>query len=228
MEKINIQDTAIPEEILDKWQNVVDIIANILNVSSALVTRVDPPEIEVLRSATVPHNPYKTGDKVTMAKHYCEAVITEKSKLQVSYAPQDPIWKEASEIEYGMYAYLGFPLCWPNGNIFGTICVLDNKKNQFGVLYEKVLLEFKEVIEAHLSLLDMNELLRKAIAEVKILRGLLPICSFCKNIRDDSGYWNKIESYISQHSEAEFSHGICPECAKKHYSDFLLINNDHD
>ena len=67
---------------------------------------------------------------------------------------------------------------------------------------------------------DMKELiskLQKAIEEIKILRGILPICSNCKKIRDDKGYWNQIESYIRDHSEAVFSHGICPECARKLY-----------
>ena len=64
--------------------------------------------------------------------------------------------------------------------------------------------------------------LQKAIAEVKTLRGFLPICSYCKNIRDDKGYWKQIESYIREHSEAEFSHSICPECAKKHHSNLML------
>jgi hypothetical protein len=67
--------------------------------------------------------------------------------------------------------------------------------------------------------------LQKTISEVKILRGFLPICSVCKKIRDDQGYWNQIESYIRDHSEAEFSHGICPECAQKHYPDFDLYPN---
>jgi PAS domain S-box-containing protein len=66
-----------------------------------------------------------------------------------------------------------------------------------------------------------NELLIKklkdAMSKVKTLSGLLPICSNCKKIRDDKGYWNQIESYISAHSEAEFSHGICQDCAKMLY-----------
>jgi PAS domain-containing protein len=61
---------------------------------------------------------------------------------------------------------------------------------------------------------DLIKELRKAIAKVRVLSGLLPICSQCKKIRDDKGYWNQIESYIRDHSEAEFSHSICPECAK--------------
>jgi len=66
--------------------------------------------------------------------------------------------------------------------------------------------------------------LQKALAEVKTLGELLPICSHCKNIRDDKGYWNKIEAYIHKHSGTEFSHGICPECAKKYYPEFKLYD----
>ncbi len=64
--------------------------------------------------------------------------------------------------------------------------------------------------------------LRKALENVKTLSGLLPICSYCKKIRDDKGYWNQIESYLHQHSDAEFSHGICQECARKYYPDMDL------
>ena len=64
--------------------------------------------------------------------------------------------------------------------------------------------------------------LQKALAEVKTLKGIFPICASCKKIRDDEGYWNQIEAYISKRSDAEFSHGICPECAKELYPDFDL------
>jgi PAS domain S-box-containing protein len=62
--------------------------------------------------------------------------------------------------------------------------------------------------------------LQDALASIRTLRGLLPICSSCKKIRDDKGYWNQIEAYVSEHSEAEFSHGLCPECAQKLYPEF--------
>ncbi len=62
--------------------------------------------------------------------------------------------------------------------------------------------------------------LQEALAQVKTLRGLLPICSSCKKIRDDRGYWNQLETYIGAHSDAQFTHGICPECAQKLYPDY--------
>lgn len=61
--------------------------------------------------------------------------------------------------------------------------------------------------------------LRAALAKVKLLSGFIPICASCKKIRDDKGYWNQIEVYIRDHSEAVFSHGMCPECTKIYYSD---------
>jgi hypothetical protein len=63
--------------------------------------------------------------------------------------------------------------------------------------------------------------LRGALAQVKTLNGLLPICASCKKIRDDQGYWNQLEDYISSHSSATFSHGICPGCAKKLYPEYF-------
>lgn len=62
-----------------------------------------------------------------------------------------------------------------------------------------------------------KQLSEKALREVKTLSGLLPVCSHCKKVRDDKGYWNQIEAYVMAHSNAGFSHGICPECAEKHY-----------
>ena len=65
------------------------------------------------------------------------------------------------------------------------------------------------------------ENLQMATDEVKTLSGFLPICASCKKIRDDKGYWNQIESYIREHSDAEFSHSICPECAKTLYGGYM-------
>ncbi|MDD5645027.1 MAG: hypothetical protein PHO00_06225, partial [bacterium] len=64
---------------------------------------------------------------------------------------------------------------------------------------------------------ELIEELQNALTQVKTLRGLLPICSHCKKIRDDKGYWHQVEEYVGKHSEVAFSHGICPSCRKKLY-----------
>lgn len=80
---------------------------------------------------------------------------------------------------------------------------------------------FQTVRQAEENQRKLVDELRKALAEVKTLSGMLPICASCKKIRDDKGYWKQIEEYIRDHSEAEFSHGICPECAEKLYPEFF-------
>jgi PAS domain S-box-containing protein len=78
--------------------------------------------------------------------------------------------------------------------------------------------------EAELENHRLMKELREALANVKILTGLLPICLHCKKIRDDKGYWNQIEIYIQDHSEVDFSHSICPECATRLYPDMALYD----
>ena len=84
--------------------------------------------------------------------------------------------------------------------------------------YQRInLAQQQQITDQHRSLTTKNQELESALTEVRTLSGLLPICSACKKIRDDRGYWQQIESYIRIHSNAEFSHGICPECMEKLY-----------
>jgi hypothetical protein len=84
----------------------------------------------------------------------------------------------------------------------------------------------RHVLKIEKTLLRERNELQKAISEIKTLSGLLPICASCKKIRDDSGYWNQIEAYIRDRSEAEFSHSICPKCASRLYPE-LVINEQN-
>jgi hypothetical protein len=77
-----------------------------------------------------------------------------------------------------------------------------------------------KIIEADRDKSKIIKELQEASTRVKVLSGLLPICAACKNIRDDQGYWNQIEEYLQKHSEAKFSHGICPDCAAKLYPEY--------
>jgi sigma-B regulation protein RsbU (phosphoserine phosphatase) len=74
----------------------------------------------------------------------------------------------------------------------------------------------ERIVKLESSLRQKNRELSEALAQVKQLKGLLPICMYCKKIRKDKDYWQQIEDYIAHHSEAEFSHGVCPECYEKH------------
>jgi len=84
--------------------------------------------------------------------------------------------------------------------------------------FHKMAQRLKQVEEERGELIHT---LRDALAKIKRLHGMLPICASCKKIRDDKGYWNQLEVYIEEHSEAEFTHGYCPDCVKKLYGAFL-------
>jgi len=88
-------------------------------------------------------------------------------------------------------------------------------------------MDITERKQAEEALEEERRRLQQALDEVRTLRGIVPICANCKQIRDDNGYWNQVEKYVSEHSEATFSHGICPECVKKLYPE-LAMNKDRD
>lgn len=99
---------------------------------------------------------------------------------------------------------------------------------QIDHLEEKVVQRTNALTETNKQLSEEISERRKAELEVKTLSGLLPICSWCKKIRDDKGYWEKIESYISRHSAAQFTHGICEECLQEHYPQFSKLVSEKD
>ncbi|MBU4315673.1 MAG: hypothetical protein KKF30_00210 [Proteobacteria bacterium] len=78
----------------------------------------------------------------------------------------------------------------------------------------------QSVFHGENELKKINQSLEQALKEVKTLQGILPICSFCKKIRDDHGYWEQVEVYVGEHSQADFSHSICPDCLKKNYPEY--------
>ncbi len=80
-----------------------------------------------------------------------------------------------------------------------------------------------EVSERRETPIQFFRIVAEGLAQVKTLSGFLPICASCKKIRDDSGYWKQIESYLSAHADVTFSQGICPDCAQKFYGDFIDV-----
>ena len=79
----------------------------------------------------------------------------------------------------------------------------------------------KARVKTHIELNTTLTKLRRALRDIRTLTGLLPICSSCKKVRDDKGYWSQIEMFLRDHAEVEFSHSICPDCAKELYPDFI-------
>ncbi|MEE9168761.1 MAG: response regulator [bacterium] len=81
------------------------------------------------------------------------------------------------------------------------------------------LLSARRILELEHRLAEKIDDLEEALSQVKMLKGFLPICSHCKNVRDDEGYWQSVEIFVHEHSDAVFSHSVCPDCLEKHYPD---------
>jgi PAS domain S-box-containing protein len=106
---------------------------------------------------------------------------------------------------------------------FGRHITINYHFIPFTVADQKYLLliasDVTEQKRAEVAQEKLVEELQKALSDIRTLQGIIPICASCQKIRDDKGYWEQIESYIKKHSEADFSHAICPDCAKKLYPD---------
>ncbi|WP_434033064.1 GAF domain-containing sensor histidine kinase [Cupriavidus sp. a3] len=144
----------VPPETVKKWQEIVDLLAEIMHVPSALIMQVGPSDIEVFVSSESEGNPYEASETAALNTGlYCETVMKTRQPLLVPDALQDEAWKSNPDIKLGMISYLGVPISWPDGEIFGTICVLDKKRNDYSGLFLRLLLLCRDVLQADLSAL---------------------------------------------------------------------------
>lgn len=160
----------IPDGVMVKWQRIVDLMAKTIGVPAGLIMRVDPPQIEVFISSATKGNPYKQGERADLNTGlYCEQVMQQRSPLLVPDALQDPQWDHNPDIALGMVYYFGFPLVWPDGEIFGTMCVLDREDNPQAATYKELLSEFQYIIEGDLRIMfeafEREQVVRLELAE---------------------------------------------------------------
>lgn len=131
--------------------------------------------------------------------------------------PEDEILAEVKLAVAEGRSYYVFKHQLANGDvrdveIYANPIVIDNKEYSFSIVHD--ITEHKKADEERERLIEE---LRSALNEIKDLRGILPICSFCKKVRDDQGFWSKVEDYIQEHSDIDFSHSMCPDCSRDHY-----------
>jgi PAS domain-containing protein len=99
----------------------------------------------------------------------------------------------------------------------GRALIVEQPKALFGEIFDEMSRLQNELSRTNRELQRKIKELEAARDQIKVLGGLLPICSFCKSIRDDDGYWNQLEGYLAEHSEAMLTHSVCPTCMDKHY-----------
>ena len=144
----------VPADIIRKWQEIVDLLADLMHVPSASIMRAEPPQIKVFVSSASKGNPCVPGSVDTGP--YCETVLKSRRPLRVTDALADETWRSNPHVKSGMISYLGVPILgvpisWPDGEIFGTICIRDNKRNAYSEAYLKLLLHFRDLLQADLK-----------------------------------------------------------------------------
>src|SRR5262245_29332209 len=139
----------VPSDVVRKWQEIGDLLAEIMHVPSASIMRVEPTQLKVLVSSASEGNPCAPGSIDTGP--YCAAELKSRRPLRAADALENQAWRANGHGQSGMISYLGVPIIWPNGQIFGTICVRDNKKNEYSEGYLKLLLHFRDVLQADLQ-----------------------------------------------------------------------------
>ncbi|WP_455202593.1 PAS domain S-box protein [Kaarinaea lacus] len=163
----------ISDEVVIKWQGILDLIAQKLGVPASRITRIESLQLEIFVTSATEGNPYRKGEGLKLdGRIYCGSVILNDAPLLVPTAQYDPKWNNKPDKALGMISYLGFPLHWPDGEIFGTLCVFDSKENHYSDEHRDLLAEFKLVIESDLKKLDTAN----------------PVAS------DDSKLWHAIQS----------------------------------
>ena len=146
--EISHEKPEIPDKIKQKWQHIIDTLANLLHVPSSLIMKIEENEIKVFLKGNIEGNPYKEGAGDILGHGlYCETVIGRNEPLLVPDALNSNKWKDNPDVKLNMISYLGYPIAWSDGQFFGTICVLDNKKNNYNDIQKKVVKIFKDMIE---------------------------------------------------------------------------------
>lgn len=113
--------------------------------------------------------------------------------------------------------YAGAPLIDAEGNALGTICVIDRQPRPLSAEQRRALEALSRQIISQLEFRRVSAELAEAVSEIRTLRGLLPMCSHCKGVKNDTGFWQSVETYVRDHSEADLTHTVCPTCLKKEH-----------
>jgi GAF domain-containing protein len=193
------------------YDDIIALAAHICRVPIAMISLVDevrqwfksrlgveqqqtPREVAFCAHAILKNGPFIVRDATKDRRFAGSALVTGKPHIRF---------------------YAGIPLINPEGLALGTLCVVDHQPRRLSAAQLKALQALSRQVMALLELRRVSTQLADALDRVKTLQGLLPICAWCKRIRDDEGYWDQVEAYFHKSTGAEFTHGICPQCSEK-------------
>ena len=151
---MKIWDQTVPDHTLQEWQRVVDLIVRIAGARVGLIMRVHTDQIEVFIASNTERNPYHVGETERLPNSglYCETVIANQEMVLIPNAMKTVKWRNNPDLKHNLLSYLGFPIRLPNGQPFGTICLLDDKENEYSTDVIELMEKMRDLIEQHLKL----------------------------------------------------------------------------
>jgi PAS domain S-box-containing protein len=198
---------AIPDYIINKWQDITDLLAKLIEIPSALIMITEDEYMKVLISSHSEGNPYQVGDKEKWHGLYCETVIKSQEKLLIPNALKDKNWDNNPDITLGMISYLGYPINYPDKKPFGTICVLDKKENKYSEIYQNLLENFRDIIEkdlAHLvAHISKEKEIKKLSVAVEQSANTIVITDIDGNIEYTNPKFTEITGYTAEEVQGE-------------------------
>lgn len=209
LERYRIMDTG-SEQAFDDFAQIASLICN---TPIALITLLDSTRqwFKARKGLEVEETPREHA--------FCSYTILTTETMVVKDARQDPRFKSNPLVTGVPFIrfYAGAPLIDRDGHNLGSLCVIDRQPQDLSAENRNALEALARQVIAQIELRQNAADLAESLATIRTLHGLLPICCYCKGVKDDSGYWQRVEDYIAEHTDADFSHGICPDCLETHH-----------
>jgi len=217
-----------------EYDDITKLAAFICDVPIALISLVDA-ERQWFKSK-IGLNVEETSRDVS----FCAHTILGETTMIVNDTMCDQRFAENPLVTCapGIRFYAGVPLITPQGYVIGTLCVIDRQPKTLSEGQKNSLEALARQVVTQLELKRVSSQLAQALEKIEIMDGLIPICSYCKGIRNDEGYWSTVETFIQHHSDVEFTHGVCDQCMQQHFpevaqvllpdSNRLILDNDLD
>lgn len=217
MNKNPYNKETITQNILDVWQKMLDVIAEILGVSAGVITRLDGNSFEVFLTSKTDNNPYIAGytSQFPNSGWYCEHTLKKRGLNHIQNAFLDSKWKDNfAAVNLNIISYIGVPINRPDGEQFGTVCFLDYEEQPHNQLHINLIEQVKIMIELSLQTILAKNEIENRNQLIDNLSKIYPICSYCKKVREKSNNWVSVERYVKDISGATASHTVCPDCYK--------------
>ncbi|MFB9136877.1 bifunctional diguanylate cyclase/phosphodiesterase [Vibrio olivae] len=158
MPKVNVNQINIPIEVVCGWQTIANLLTELVSVPAAMIVRAHKQHLEIFCCSDGSPREFQVGDTHNLGTGlYCEHVISQRTTLKIANARDDLYWRQTPLEQEGYIAYLGIPIRWPTGDIFGTLCLLDTSPNNFDTTFQNLMESFRDAIESQMTTLYQKE-----------------------------------------------------------------------